>query len=298
MTDAAAATTQASGGDGGQPQGQGGATFVPNAADGNGQAANTSRDWLPKEYHTDPAFRDIADVGSMAKAYKNAQQLVGAKALVKPAAGASPEEMAAWRKLLGVPEKPDGYKQLDFTGFDNIENYPVDELKKNVGKYMNKLHELGAPPEIVDGLMGMYMTDVKELLAAKTQVDNKKVDADDAAFAEMTTKAYGADAAKKVAQGQALLATYLPPEMADTVKGFSNDQLFSVLTLVNNIAAKHIAEDKMPKSGTSSDGGKATDADRLKMQAERMELLKDPYKNKDAIDALNKKIAAAYGRAA
>lgn len=302
MTDAAAATQQGGGQGGGNSQQNGGmtATFVPSGGGDGGssqQGGGGNKDWLPQEYRTDPTFRDISDIGAMAKMFKEGQRLIGTKALAKPGQGASAEDMAAWRKLLGVPEKPDGYKMPEIKGFENVD-YPVEEMQKNINKYAAKLHELGAPPEVVEGLMNFYLEDAKGMIAAMQTDKNKKVDADDAAFAQMTTKAYGADAAKKVAQGQALLATYLPAEMADTVKGFNNDQLFAVLSLVNNIAGKHISEDQMPKtSAADTRGGQASDADRLKLQSDRMELMKDPYKNRVEIEAINKKIASAYGRA-
>ena len=50
---------------------------------------------------------------------------------------ATPEEIAAFNKALGVPDKPDGYV------FDKIEGLPIDE--NLVGKYKDVAHKLGIP---------------------------------------------------------------------------------------------------------------------------------------------------------
>jgi hypothetical protein len=65
-------------------------------------------EWLPEKFWRN----DKADVESMAKSYQGLEQLLGKKAnaIVPPTEKSSPEEVAAYRKAIGVPESPEGYQ--------------------------------------------------------------------------------------------------------------------------------------------------------------------------------------------
>jgi hypothetical protein len=65
-------------------------------------------EWLPEKFWRN----DKADVESMAKSYQGLEQLLGKKAnaIVPPNEKSSPEEVAAYRKAIGVPESPEDYK--------------------------------------------------------------------------------------------------------------------------------------------------------------------------------------------
>lgn len=64
-------------------------------------------DWLPEKFWTEKG----PDVERLAKSYHGLEQLLGkkARALVPPNEKSTHEEVAAWRKALGVPEAPEGY---------------------------------------------------------------------------------------------------------------------------------------------------------------------------------------------
>jgi hypothetical protein len=71
-----------------------------------------ARDWLPEEYRTDPAFKDIKDPATLAKSYRHAASMVGLdKSLVLrlPASEDAPE-WAEVHARLGRPETPDKYE--------------------------------------------------------------------------------------------------------------------------------------------------------------------------------------------
>lgn len=57
-----------------------------------------------------PALGQVKDLPDLARQFVNAQQLIGRKGLIPPKEGDAPELVAAWRKGLGVPEDPNGYK--------------------------------------------------------------------------------------------------------------------------------------------------------------------------------------------
>jgi hypothetical protein len=64
-------------------------------------------EWLPEKFWRN----DAPDVESLAKSYQGVEQLLGKKsqAVLPPNEKSTPEEIAAFRKALGVPESPEGY---------------------------------------------------------------------------------------------------------------------------------------------------------------------------------------------
>lgn len=57
-----------------------------------------------------PSLGQVKDVSDLARQFVNAQSLIGRKGLIPPKEGDAPELQAAWRKGLGVPDDPAGYK--------------------------------------------------------------------------------------------------------------------------------------------------------------------------------------------
>jgi hypothetical protein len=64
-------------------------------------------EWVPEKYWRN----DKIDVESMAKGFNGLEQLLGKKAnaIVPPSEKSTPEEVAAYRKAIGVPESPEAY---------------------------------------------------------------------------------------------------------------------------------------------------------------------------------------------
>ena len=65
-------------------------------------------DWVPEKYWRN----DRIDVESMAKGFNGLEQLLGKKAhaIIPPNEKSTPEEIAEYRKAIGVPDSPEGYK--------------------------------------------------------------------------------------------------------------------------------------------------------------------------------------------
>jgi hypothetical protein len=64
-------------------------------------------EWLPEKFWRN----EKADIESLAKSYQGLEQLLGKKAnaIVPPNEKSTPEEVAAYRKAIGVPESPEAY---------------------------------------------------------------------------------------------------------------------------------------------------------------------------------------------
>lgn len=98
--------------------------------------------------------KDWGEVGpSLAKAFVETKRLVGAKPLaVKiPGEGATAEEIAAYRKAIGVPDTAEGYS------FKRPEAALTDEWDAAAEHaLLTKLHAVGTPPNVVQAILDWY----------------------------------------------------------------------------------------------------------------------------------------------
>lgn len=166
------ALTGPSGGDGGQ----GNPPATPPAS-GNPPAA----DWrtsLPEDLRSEKVFesikgKDWSEAGPvLAKNYLNAQKLVGADKLVIPGKDASPEQIADFRKKLGVPEKPEEY------GIRLPEGLTEDKLDKaRVDAWRKHLHEQGIPKAAAEALIGQYLADEFSTVQARAKAQEEQAKA-------------------------------------------------------------------------------------------------------------------------
>lgn len=112
-------------------------------------------------------FGSPADVW---KSYRALEQRVSSGELKavkpEPAADAKPEDVAAWRKEMGIPEKVDGY----------LEGLPdgvtIGERDKPlINTFVGKMHELHAPPKIVHGALQAYYQVQQQVLEEMAERD-------------------------------------------------------------------------------------------------------------------------------
>lgn len=109
-------------------------------------------DWrsaIPEDVRSHPALSSFKDVGALAKSYVEAQKMIGGSVRI-PGPNAKPEEVAAFRAKLGVPESPDKYELRVNESVRGI----LDE--KIVGGFRQAAHKLGIPPQAAQGLLDWY----------------------------------------------------------------------------------------------------------------------------------------------
>lgn len=90
--------------------------------------------------------------GEMARSHVNLEQKLGSKAtmIAMPGPDAKPEEVAAFRTAMGVPEKIEDYKVIP----DNLpEGVTVDEAQ--LKPFVEAAHKLGIPPDAMKQLVAL-----------------------------------------------------------------------------------------------------------------------------------------------
>lgn len=111
---------------------------------------------LPAEMQADATltrFRDkpFADV---AKSYLEARRAIGADPstiIRKPGADATPEQIAAYHRSLGVPEKPEDYDVKTLNLPDSVKR--AEEVEK---PFLAVAHKFGVPPDGVKGIIEWF----------------------------------------------------------------------------------------------------------------------------------------------
>ena len=92
------------------------------------------------------------NVTELAKALHNANQTIGKKGVIIPGQNASAEEIAAYDRALGVPEKSEDYAKLKPEKIPEGVNWPADIEKV----YFDWARQNHVPAETMRGLMGLH----------------------------------------------------------------------------------------------------------------------------------------------
>lgn len=189
--DAAAAAAAAAAGKNGADDGAGGAGAGGAGAGDAGKAGAGAVSW--RDSFTDPELRKHAErfttPEELAKAHRGMRDQL-AKAIVPPGKDAKPEEIAAYRKAIGVPEKPEEYKFATPAGRE-----PTDGDKAFQGTMAKLFHGANISAEQAEKLNAGWNEYVDATMKAEAAADAKFAET---ATAELKAK-WGADYDKNLA---------------------------------------------------------------------------------------------------
>lgn len=105
---------------------------------------------LPSDLKADQSLTKFATIGDLGKSYKELEGKLG-KVAVLPDEKASAEEWAAYRKAIGIPEKPEDYK-LEKVQLPK----PLELDPKAVTEYLALAHKLNMTSEQVKAIHTWY----------------------------------------------------------------------------------------------------------------------------------------------
>lgn len=151
----------------------GGGTTTTTAATTATTAATTTApvsflSTLPAEYQTDPAFKNIDSAATLAKGFKHAQSLIGAKRIAAPDGNWTEQQYGEMYDALGRPKTADEYT---IPKFDLPEGLKLDDARMKVTRAA--LHKAGLSQRQADAVLGHYFetvsTDFKNSQALRDQ---------------------------------------------------------------------------------------------------------------------------------
>ncbi len=200
---------------------------------------------LPEDIRGEAVFRDIKDLGSLAKGYLHAQRLIGhdpKNLLVMPA----PDDADAWNGVyarLGRPEKPDGYQLAAAP-----EGVQPDEALR--GTFLAKAHEAGLSNKQADALYSWWNGEAATRAQAAAQAATQAQDAATASLKSEWGQAYDQrlDAARRA------LAHYGDEKLAAKMEatGLGNDP--DVVRLFAKLGAQLQEDGLVGRAGEGAPG--------------------------------------------
>lgn len=131
-----------------------------------------SDDWLDKLSGQDEKAKNVfgrfKTPEDLAKTYLEINKKISAGELRSGLKeNATPEEVAAWRSLNGIPESPDGYD----LAFDN--GMVIGEQDKPIiGEFLQEMHKANAHPSAVKTAVGAYYNIIQKEQTKQLEVDN------------------------------------------------------------------------------------------------------------------------------
>lgn len=148
---------------GGSGSGDGGASPAPPVSgwtrDDSGSFTEGWYGRLDGELKDNASLKVIGSVSDLAKAYVETKRLVGTK-LEAPTDKSTPEQVAAWRKTVGAPEKPEGY--LGEKGSIRPEAIPESMWDKgNEKALLDVAHKHHLSPAALQDILGVYASQVE-----------------------------------------------------------------------------------------------------------------------------------------
>lgn len=226
-----------------------GATTTPafSWAKEDGTFSEGWQDRLPDDVKSHASLKVIGSVGDLAKSYVATKEMVG-KRLEAPGEGATPEQISAWRKVVGAPETPQGYLA---DGQTSLRPEAVPEGlwdKGNEDKFVAIAHKHNLPPAAVKEILGFYGESIKGGLEA-SQAEQQ---------AMLTEQG---NILKKTWGGEYDANIRLAERVADTVGLPRDHAAFTDATVIQAFAkmGKLFSEDKLVKGDTTGVNGSIRD---------------------------------------
>lgn len=193
---------------------------------------------LPQDLRGEASLKVLPGVIDLAKSYVSTKKLIGTK-LEMPGDGATAEQLAAWRKTVGAPEKPEGY-------LGDAKSLRPDSVPENLWDaegekaFLALAHKHSLPPAAVKEILGLHAANTQAALEASKATEGETLKAEmgklrQAFGAEFDTKV---NLAARVAQTVGLSKDHAIFTNAEVVQAFAKlGALFSEDKLVKGDAA-------------------------------------------------------------
>lgn len=154
-------------------------------------------DWrtnLSPELKEHPSLATYKSVDDMAKSHINAQKLIGKKGIIPPGKDAKPEEIDAFHKALGRPDKPEDYKLSEVQAPEGM----TEDANLKSG-FLATAHAKGMTNEQADAIYSWYNKQVEGAIAQHVEKNKVMKETTEAELRTEYGKAYdqNLDIAKK-----------------------------------------------------------------------------------------------------
>lgn len=202
--------------------------------------------WLagyPKEMRENKEFWKFQKPGDFYEAHKALSEKLSRSIVRPPAEGATPEEVAAYRKEIGIPDSSDKYD------FSKIEGLPaVDE------KFATRLREACFSAELSQGQAEKVYGEVNKIVSETvSEIAKQNAETRDAAVIRLKQE-YGGNYPAVLDKAKAALAFFGSPELISKLNsnGLGND--FDLIKMLASIGDKIGGDSLLTNSASMKPG--------------------------------------------
>lgn len=227
-------------GDGSGANGNGSGNGQGGAQGGSGQAPADWRSGLDPEIKDHPCLKDFKSEKEVAKAYVNAQHLIGVEKLPIPPKNAKPEVREKFLNeafdRLGRPKEAKDYK------IPEVKGLKIDQAKVDTFKQL--AHKLGLLPHQLEGLYNYQISEVMNASKLHSENTQKQINEVTAQLKNEWGEAFDA----KLAKAEKVVDTFASDEEKAYLiqSGFNRDP--RIIKMLNRIG-EAISEDSFVKNG-------------------------------------------------
>lgn len=215
------------------------------------------------------------------KQFENAQSLIGSRqGIIVPSDDATPEQIKAYHKALGVPEDIKAYevKPIEWAAEDKplAENISKNRPEAFMTDLKQAAMEAGiTPKQFQKALEGHDRAMLKHM---KTEIAQSQQNAQtlDVEFNQLADKWFGAEKTQVLDRASKLIQSTVPPEMKAVLGRLPNESLMILAASMNGVYGKYIKEDSF-KTGTGTSSPMATGMQTRKQLIELQQ--SEAYKN-------------------
>lgn len=193
---------------------------------------------LPEAYKDKPWVKEFTSVEGILKSWEDKSASLSRRPSGIPDANASPEDLAAFNKAMGVPDAAGDYQLAAYP-----EGYEPTEADTQWQSDIKDLFlESGQTPAQATKLEAGW----NKMVEAFTQQQEVAQGKSDAEFDTLTAEIYGDTAAQVLANGKSLIESHVNEKVKPFVAGLDNKAMMVVASVLDSIKKEYIGEDNLP----------------------------------------------------
>lgn len=216
---------------------------------------------IPESYREKPYLKGVDSPDKLYKLLDGSQELIGKRPSGVPAADAPKEQWDAFYKTLGRPDAADAYTLTPGEGV----NHDADFMKGIKGLF----HEAGLTQKQAETIQKGFDAKLVEFAKAKGTA-SAQADTD---FEKIGDEIFGAEKDTKLARAKEIMMEHAPQKLLAGLEKLSSEQLIILGGIVDSIATKFIAPDKLPGNGGQLPGAGLDTMDQRRAKARELMLL-------------------------
>lgn len=209
---------------------------------------------VPEEYKEKPWVRELLKNSDpnkeLFKQYDHTLKMIGSRGPTVPGENATPQQIADYRKAIGIPDTPANY-DIPATQWEEAEK-PLGELidKSRVPEILDAVKQSAyrnnIPPQALANLVSDFEKATLKYQAQEAQAALEKQKELDADFVQLGIKYFGDRYTEVLPNASDVLKKYVPENLRGILHSLDNKSLMIVAAVADNIHRRGKTEGTIP----------------------------------------------------